>query len=512
METIKKYLFYSISLLAPVLIVGLIITSIWVLLLYWSQDSESVSGTYLYKIIKYSIIQAGLSSLLSIVVGFFIARLLVRRVFFGKSFIIACLNASFTMPVMVVIIMVVLFYGRSGFIQSVYDFNVYSLGGILIAHVFLNAPYCARLFLNGLSSQKTSLMQQAALLQFNDWYCFKYCDWPLLKPIILPVFGFIFLICFNSFAIVKIFGSNGITTLEVAIYHAIKHQFDIHQATIYAGFQFVIGFSVAISLLRYNSIKLYSQVSSNVYRADKSFKSAKLIDSLVVVLLISFWGLPLIWVFKKITLASLITVFNHSTFYTSLFNSIVMATLSTLLVLILCLGLVLRPLQNKKGSDMIAMSLFFFPAIVVASGLYIGLKDYWFNQPLMLMLVIFMNALIALPYSYNVIRQPVKQNYDRFKPLMLSLDLSVWSQIKLVLLPLNIRPLMMALSFSWVIAFGDFSMIALMITDDFKTLPLLVYDRLGTHQLQEASVTALVLLSVTILVYLIQERYKYAKS
>ena len=512
MINIKKYLTASISLLAPVLIVGLILTSIWVLLLYWSQDSQSVSQAYLFKIIRFSIYQAALSSLLSVIVGFFLARFLVRRTFFGKSFVVACLNASFTMPVMVVIIMVVLFYGHSGLIQSVIDFNVYGFSGILIAHVFLNAPYCARLYLNVLSSQKTALMQQAALLQFNDFYCFKYLDWPLLKPIILPSFGFIFLICFNSFAIVKIFGSNSITTLEVAIYHAIKHQFDIHQASIYAIFQFSIGFVVAVSLLRFNAIKLYSLSKSKVFRADKNYLSAKIIDSLVVLVLIGFWCLPFMWVFKKLSVESIIKVFNHATFYQSLFNSVWMATLSSILVLFFCLGLILRPLQNKKGSDMIAMSLFFFPAIVVASGLYIGLKTYWFDTPIMLCLVILMNALIALPYAYNVIRQPVKQNYDRYKPLMLSLDLSLYSQIKLILFPISIKPIVLASCFSWVIAFGDFSMIALMITDDFKTLPLLVYDRLGTHQLQEAAVTALVLLSVTIVVYYIQEKWNHAKD
>lgn len=494
--------------IAPAIIVCILCLSIFAIFQYWPNDTNSVSSRYLFSIIKFSIYQAVLSAVISLLLGFFIARMLVRRIFIGRAVIIAALNASFTMPSMIVILVVVLYYGKNGFLSDILNYKLYGLTGILIAHVFLNAPYCARIFLNLMANQNTSILKQSRLLNFTDWQCFRFLDWPIIKPAVLPLTGFIFLICFNSFAVVLTLGGGPkSTSLEVAVYQALRYEFDIPTAAIYASVQLAIGFLVALSLFRFQNIKLLSNNISRTIRPDADKISANLTDGIISFVMLVFWLIPLMWLLKKIDVDALISVVTHSGFYQATLWSFVLATISTLLVFFLIIGLLIRPLQNKNGNDIIAMSLFFFPAIVIATGLFILLIDYSLNHWVMLGLIVIMNALVTLPFAYKVIRQPAYQTFWRYKKLMYSLDLNLWQTLNIVMIPLLKKPLLLALSFSWVLALGDLGIVVLFGTQDLNTLPLLIYRRLGAFQLQEGAVTAIFLLLITMIIYYVQERW-----
>ena len=102
---------------------------------------------YILRVLSFTLLQAGLSTLLSIALGLPLARALARRQDFpGRGLIIRLLNLPLALPAIVVIIGIIEVYGAKGWLGGIVD--IYGLPGILLAHVFFNAPLAARLILS----------------------------------------------------------------------------------------------------------------------------------------------------------------------------------------------------------------------------------------------------------------------------------------------------------------------------------------------------------------------------
>ena len=62
-----------------------------------------------------------------------------------------------------------------------------------------------------------------------------------MRPVLVMLLGFVFILCFNSFAVVLALGGGPqATTLEVAIYQALKYDFNIPEALSFAWTQLAI--------------------------------------------------------------------------------------------------------------------------------------------------------------------------------------------------------------------------------------------------------------------------------
>ena len=110
------------------------------------QDLQGIDP-YILRVLSFTLLQAGLSTLLSIALGLPLARALARRQhFIGRGLIIRLLNLPLALPAIVVIIGIIEVYGAKGWLGGIVD--IYGLPGILLAHVFFNAPLAARLILS----------------------------------------------------------------------------------------------------------------------------------------------------------------------------------------------------------------------------------------------------------------------------------------------------------------------------------------------------------------------------
>ncbi|WP_052063950.1 hypothetical protein [Nitrincola sp. A-D6] len=75
----------------------------------------------------------------------------------------------------------------------------------------------------------------------TGWQRFRVVEWPVLRSVLPAVSGFIFLLCFNSFAVVLALGGGpAASTLEVAIYQALKYDFNPSEALFLAWTQLVL--------------------------------------------------------------------------------------------------------------------------------------------------------------------------------------------------------------------------------------------------------------------------------
>ena len=158
-----------------------------------------------FKVIKFTLYQAFVSTLISSILGIFLARALIRQSFWGKSLLITILGAPFILPTVVAILGIISIFGRNGFLNNILEplgfktLSIYGLHGIIIANIFFNLPLVSRLILQGWQNIPTEQFRLAESLNFSRKNLFFLIELPMLKSRIPGIFEVVFLICISSF-------------------------------------------------------------------------------------------------------------------------------------------------------------------------------------------------------------------------------------------------------------------------------------------------------------------------
>src|SRR5882724_2452292 len=176
------------GILALALILGTVLLASFGLLLATGPEVPSLPWRYIGGVVRFTLFQAALSTAISLFLGAMLALALVRRKFPGKDLFIAALNLASVLPAIVVVFAIVAVLGRAGWIgQGARVFGIdfggwlYGLSGILIAHVFFNAPFAARIFLVSLTSVPGEHWRLAVQLGMGPGAIFRFLDWPVIK-------------------------------------------------------------------------------------------------------------------------------------------------------------------------------------------------------------------------------------------------------------------------------------------------------------------------------------------
>ena len=81
----------------------------------------------------------------------------------------------------------------------------------------------------------------SASLGFSPLSTFRFIEWPVLARVIPGAAGLIFMLCVTSFTLVLIFGGGpAATTIEVAIYQALRFDFNPERAVSLALLQITV--------------------------------------------------------------------------------------------------------------------------------------------------------------------------------------------------------------------------------------------------------------------------------
>jgi len=145
-------------------------------------------------VFSFAILQALLSTTLSILLALPIAHFFYRFDFPLKRLFVALASMLCIMPTKIVVLCITLFYGATGFT------------GIILAHLMLNLPFV--LYIIGTTYEKidTTLLWLAADLGATPWRCYKDIIFPLLRPSIVSIALLLFLLHFSSFSIPLLLG------------------------------------------------------------------------------------------------------------------------------------------------------------------------------------------------------------------------------------------------------------------------------------------------------------------
>ena len=147
------------------------------------------------------------------------------------------------------------------------------------------------------------------------------------------------------------------------------------------------------------------------------------------------------------------------------------------------------------------------PPAVLATGWFLLFNSYNLPAPA---LVIAMSVLMALPFTYNTLAPAIASAAQQHDRLCLGLGISGFTRFRLIDLPALRKPLGLGLVLAVIVSLGDLTAITFFGSQDFVTLPALIYRQMGSYRIEGAAGTALILALFTLALMTLAERWSNA--
>jgi thiamine transport system permease protein len=191
--------------------------------------------------LRFSLLQALVSTLLALALGLPGAWLLSRFTFRGRRLYAALSGIPFVFPPVLFTLGFVRAWGRNGLVNTALmrlfgleeaplDF-AYSFSGVVIAHALLNFPLVVAMVGAVWSRVPRSPEDAARCLGAGEGRVFATITLPSILPGVAAASSLVFLYCFMSFAIpLTLGGGPNYATLEVSIYAAVSGEQDFAKA------------------------------------------------------------------------------------------------------------------------------------------------------------------------------------------------------------------------------------------------------------------------------------------
>ena len=403
-------------------------------------------------------------------------------------------------------------------------------------------PLAARVMLQSLEGIPSNEWRLAAQLGMGAGARFRLIEWPSLRAPLAGVAVLIFTLCFTSFAIVMTLGGGPrATTIEVAIYQALRFDFDLPLAVALALVQllactllmFASSFAPEEQALGFAAPATLPRASPGGRTGERAGRQADgagtpreswravaprwqgIVEHAVIALAAAFVLLPLAALALSAVNGKSLAVLSDPATLEAARNSLVAALATALLSLALALGLLsaTRRLRVRHGHERVGRWLqlsgnviLVLPPVVLGTGLFLLLRPWADVFSLALVLVVLINALMALPFALRVLEAPMMRVAHEHDRLLQSLGMQGWNRWRLVDWPLLRRPVGLALALAATLSAGDLSAIALFGSERVRTLPLLLYQRMSSYRLEEAAVTAGLLLLMCLTLFALLQR------
>ena len=170
-----------------------------------------------------SMVVAGVSTVISTIMGTLVALGMERFDFRGKLSMDSMLYLPIIIPDIAMAVMLLLFFVQAGQLLARIGFGFsLGLGTIILAHVAFNISYVAVVVRARLADFDKSLEEAARDLYANEWNTFRHVTLPLIMPGILGGALLAFTISLDDFVVTFFTSGPGSTTLPLRIYSMVK--------------------------------------------------------------------------------------------------------------------------------------------------------------------------------------------------------------------------------------------------------------------------------------------------
>ncbi len=349
-------------------------------------------------------------------------------------------------------------------------------------------------------------------------------EFPQIRGSLPGLSTVIFLLCFSSFAIVLILGgSPKYNTLEVAIYEALKFDFDLPKAIGLSFVQIFISLVALLSISRYKNDTEFKPKNYTLVSWIET-KKERIFQALVILLFSILFLLPIVAIFYNGLESNYLKIFKESYFITSLKTSLIIALISSFFTITVTVFIsfskatieinMKRKYLLKIFSKTLTLSTSIYltiPPMVLGVGFFI-LSRYFPLKDISYLAIILANILLALPFAMNALYPSMEKVLKNYHKLTNSLDIKISSRVKYIYLPHLKGALFYIFAISFCFSLGDLSIIALFGDQDISTLPWYIYQKMGSYRSFDAAGGATVLLFIIITLFLLSQRVKNVRS
>lgn len=480
----------------------------------WQAEPGRGLGGSDWAAIRFTLWQAALSAVVSVALAVFVARAMARQRFPGRGALITLLGAPFLLPTIVAIFGLVAIFGRSGWLNEglralgLPEISIYGAHGVVIAHVFYNLPLATRLILQGWVEIPAERFRLAQTLDMDAAAVNRHLERPMLRRVIPGALLVIFVICTTSFAVALTLGGGPrATTVELAIYQALRFEFDLSRAAFLSLIQLGITALAAFLTLRFAGTPGFGAGRDRALRRwDAETPRLRATDTATIAAAALFLILPLAAVILRG--APHMTDLPASVWAATL-RSVGVALVSTALVVALGLTMAVAAVRlGPRGRWVESAGLMAVAAspLVIGTGLFILIFPFLDPSRLALPITAVVNALVTLPFALRALipaLQTVETDYGRLAD---SLDLTGTTRLRLLILPRLARPLGFSAGLAAALSMGDLGVIALFADQERATLPLQIYRLMGAYRMDDAGAAAVLLLVLTLVLFWVFDR------
>ena len=452
--------------------------------------------------IRFSVTQAVLSAAFSTLLAIPVARALARRRFPGRSILVTLMGAPFLLPAVVAILGLLAVFGRSGILNQALvalglpPISIYGLHGVVLAHVFLNLPLATRMILQGWLSIPAERIRLAQSLGFGPSETFRHLEWPMLREVLPGVALVILVICLTSFAVVLTLGGGpSATTIELAIYQAVRFEFDLARAAALAGVQLAVGGVAALAAWKLTRPAGFGAGLDREVALAAPSGWRRLTDIVALSLSFLFLALPLAAVLLRGLPGlgdlpdSVLPAAGRSVII-----AVVSAVLATTAALTLALAAARRPTALQEAAATLPLAT---SGLALGTGLFLLIQPFATPMTLALPVTIMVNVALSLPYLYRILLPEARALHTDYGRLADSLALEGWPRLRWLVLPRLARPLGFGAGIAAALSMGDLGVIALFAGERQATLPLVVSQLTGAYRTEAAAAAAMILVTLS---------------
>lgn len=474
-----------------------------------------LGDSYSRGVLWFTIWQAALSTLVTLLVGLPDAYLVARYRFRGKSLLRALTAVPFVMPTVVVAAGFSALLGPRGWVNLGLT-RALGLGGtpltilntiwaILLAHVFYNTTIVVRLVGDFWARLDPRLVQAARTLGAGRWRAFVQVTAPLLAPAVLTAALLVFIFDFTSFGVILLLGGPGFATLEVAIYRQTINFFDLPTAAVLSLLQLLctLGLTVAYAHL---AARVSRPLATRPPRFTQSLLAGwrerllagAIIGALLVLLVAPLGALAFRSIFKleadrgergEVATGFTTTYYRElfvnrrqSLFFVTPIETLAISLRNAAITVLLSLGLgvpaawaLAQRTRAGRWLDPGIMLPLGTSAVTLGLGFIVAFNRPPLNLRASPMLLPLAHTLVAFPFVVRSLLPAWLTIRPRLRHAASVLGAGPWRVWREIDLPLVGRAALVAAAFAFTISLGEFGATALLARPEFPTLPVAIF-------------------------------------
>ena len=473
----------------------------------------SINWQNIGNVFWFTLWQAIVSTILTLLAGFPAAWIFSRFNFPGKKILNALFTIPFILPTVVTASAFNALIGPRGLINM----SWMSITGastpvvqlmntiwiILLAHVFYNTSVVIRVIGNSWSQIDARLEDAAKTLGASPWQVFFRVVFPQLKPAILSACLLIFLFDFTSYGVVFLLGGPKFRTIEVEIYYQALQMLNLPLSGILSTFQIVITIAVTLVDKRLSHMILINRAprisGENMRKPESGFE--RIIIFLILFFQIVFLLSPILalffrslYIFPTESRRTALSPGWTSIYYQQLFinerssiffvppikailNSLNIAVAASGISLLISLFIVVG--ENRYSWTSKLEPFFMIPIGTSAVTLGLGYLLYFGRDIQKVWLIPFAHSLIALPFVIRSIKPAIFNIPNSLRQAAAILGASPIQVFFKIDFPIILRGLINGFIFAFTISLGEFGATSFITRPDRPTIPIAIYRFLG---------------------------------